>query len=499
MKRLHALSLLVLAVPGLAGCGREDEAAPPAEPPPNRARAGASHEHPPLVTTWPAPDAPATDRLEWNLRSLVGAYDTAGTKDRRWDVPARETLEAFAQMRARGDTNARAAMPGLVKRTLTAGCTDPMVTYLSLRYEHGDASDAGAEAAEAYRQAADALEKSGYPQVRKFYASLRAAQAWKTAHGRQEGSGNVYTPYRKAAFDHLLRVFQQADTPAGEALDGAEEFMKVVTANSSQEDEFLPTILNYLAARWPDEARALLLRSRAQVRLAWNRRGSGYADSVSKEGWQMFAEHLAGAERDLEHAWRLDPSNAGIAIAMMEVELGQGRGRPRLEMWFDRAMKADPASYEAAHAKAWYLQPKWHGSAEEAIAFGRECVNSKEWKGRVPLVLWEAHRMLANDKATGLKDKYWAKPGVWQDVQASFERFFELNPEATGWRHDYALEAHKCRQYDNFLDILPTMGWVRDSYFGGREAFDRMVAEAEKATGRKADVPKDRETVPAKN
>jgi hypothetical protein len=97
------------------------------------------------------------------------------------------------------------------------------------------------------------------------------------------------------------------------------------------------------------------------------------------------------------------------------------------------------------------------------------------------------------------ENKHWLQPGVWKDVQASFECFFELNPDAKGWRHDYALHAYKCRQYDKSLDLLPTMGWVRDSYFGGREAFDRMVAEAEKATGRKAEVPKDRESSPARN
>ena len=161
-----------------------------------------------------------------------------------------------------------------------------------------------------------------------------------------------------------------------------------------------------------------------------------------------------------------------------------------MELWFQRAMTADPACYDAAHAKAWYLQPKWHGSAWDAIQFGRECVRSKEWKGRVPLVLWEAHRMLANDKATGLKDAYWKQPKVWGDVRDSFERFFELNPESYGWRTDYALYAYKCGQMGVFLDQLPQMRWVNHRHFGGEKRFAEMVAEAEKQTGRKADLPK---------
>ena len=174
----------------------------------------------------------------------------------------------------------------------------------------------------------------------------------------------------------------------------------------------------------------------------------------------------------------------------MEVELGQGRGRGRMEMWFRRAMEIDPADYDAAYEKAWYLQPKWYGSAQDAISFGRECVESKVWRGRVPLMLWEAHRMLANDRASGLKDAHWKQTGVWEDVRDSFDRFFELNPDAIGWRHDYALYAYKCERFDKFLDLLPQMGWVNYPYFGGEQRFAEMVADAEQKTGRKAKLPK---------
>ena len=78
---------------------------------------------------------------------------------------------------------------------------------------------------------------------------------------------------------------------------------------------------------------------------------------------------------------------------------------------------------------------------------------------------------------------------MWEDVRDSFERFFELNPDARGWRHDYALYAYKCGQFDKFLDLLPQMGWVNHRYFGGETRFAEMVALAEKQTGRKAKLP----------
>jgi hypothetical protein len=40
----------------------------------------------------------------------------------------------------------------------------------------------------------------------------------------------------------------------------------------------------------------------------------------------------------LEEAWQLDPKDARICQEMMRVELGQGKGRARLETWFQRGM-----------------------------------------------------------------------------------------------------------------------------------------------------------------
>ncbi len=41
------------------------------------------------------------DRLEWNRRTLQGAYDKIGKKDPRWDEPARRALDRAAQMFSR--------------------------------------------------------------------------------------------------------------------------------------------------------------------------------------------------------------------------------------------------------------------------------------------------------------------------------------------------------------------------------------------------------------
>ena len=439
---------------------------------------------------WPSTNAIAADQLEWRRRTLVTAYDEAGDHDSRWDADAREALEAFAVLPLGKDTNAPARFRAALKHASDAGCNDALVRYLNLRFFYGAADEANAASADAYRDAAERLMHSGYPDIRKFYGAVRAAVAWKSAHGSNSNATPVLSYFRRGAFSHLKPALRTPDIPFVEAYEAADELRGAIFSNSQQQDEMLPVLIDCFQTRWPQEARGMTLCGRAKVRLAWNRRGSNYADGVTDQGWKDFARYLGEAESCLERSWAIDSTISDTAVAMMEVELGQGRSRERMELWFDRAMALDPACYNAAYTKAWYLQPKWYGSQIDALAFGWECVKSKVWKGRVPLMLFEAHRMLANDKAIGLKDAYWRQPGVWEDVRDSFERFFELNPKAVGWRHEYALYAFKCRQLDKFLDLLPQMGWVNYPYFGGEKRFAEMVAEAEQKTGRKAQVPK---------
>ena len=463
------------------------------------ARGSLTCEKPPVATTWPAPDAVPEDRLEWNQRTLAGAYDAVGGKDARWDSAAREALKDFAELRSGSDTNAEGRLQEHLQQAVAAGCPDPLISYLNLRFRHGQPDTANVEGAQAYRQAGDDLLQSQYPPIRKFYAALRAAQAWMPVRpSAARESCRVYEQYLRTAFELLCTVLQDPATPMEEALDAIRDFNCVLETSEIQEDACLPTLVDYLGQRWPASARAWLLRGDAHIRLAWNRRGSGYADTVSETGWQAFARHLDEAAEDLETSWKLDPAVPDAAVAMITVEMGQGQGRDRMELWFDRAMKADPDCYAAASHKALYLQPKWYGSVAAALAFGRECVASQEWRGEVPLILWDVHKMLANCMPSGWRrDQYWRKPGVWKDVQASFERFFELNPEARSWRQEYALYAYKCGQYDRFLDLLPTLGEVRVSVFGGPAAFERMVAEAKKAAERESDLPRNRDAGPA--
>ncbi len=203
--------------------------------------------------------------------------------------------------------------------------------------------------------------------------------------------------------------------------------------------------------------------------------------SVSEGGWVAFEMYLARAATALERAWELGPTNLDIPTQMMAVAISDSRYTAQHELWFRRAMALDPNGYDACGRKLQFLQPKWHGSADQLLAFGRECLASTHWGGRVPLVLVDAHNLVAGPANPRQPYAYWRKPGVWEEIEASFEKFFRLNPTQTGWYHNYALHAYRCGQYARFAELLPKLGPINYEYFGGQEKFEEMVRTAQRA------------------
>jgi len=109
------------------------------------------------------------------------------------------------------------------------------------------------------------------------------------------------------------------------------------------------------------------------------------------------------------------------------------------------------------------------------LEFGWECVKSKKWGASVPLILPDAHDRLARYVPPARKAEYYMHTGVWEDIKAAYERFFELNPKAVGYRSNYARYAFWCRQWDELNRLLPIIGRTNYTFFGGKAEFDRVA------------------------
>ena len=159
-------------------------------------------------------------------------------------------------------------------------------------------------------------------------------------------------------------------------------------------------IYDIMVKAQPHSPVADLFKGSAYCKYAWDARGGSFAADVTETGWRLFGERLAIAKNACNAALDKDPSLAAAAAQMLEVQMGQNADRPEMEQYFQLAIAGDPDCYDAYNKKLYYLTPKWHGTAEDQLTFGRECLATNRWSARIPLLLLQSQRNIAKAPAS---------------------------------------------------------------------------------------------------
>jgi hypothetical protein len=419
---------------------------------------------------------PDPARLKYNLRTTVEAYEKAGHKDPKWDAAATNCLAIFANILSltnNSDTDSLSNLQKNLSALDEAKCDDPLIHYLYVRYvfaESHPATDNGP----AFWQAASALQKSDYPPIRKYYAVIRARNVLREGQAR---SPELETLWDKG-ISFLILALDDKSMPEKEADIACDLLISPIWWSYGTRWELYHKLEPVLTQSWDQTSFAQLMKGQAYLSYAWAARGSGWANTVSAANWKLMAERLDVSAKALDQAWQLNPHDSRICHEMMHVELGQGKGRERLESWFQRGMKVNPADYDLCFDKLEYLRPKWYGSHEQMIAFGRECAMNTNWSGLVPMMLADSHdevfKELTLDEQTG----YWKRPEVWADIQLSFDRLFKASPNLTEYRQNYSFYAYWAGHWQVFLDQTKLFPWTNYAYFGGEQQYNAMLKTA---------------------
>jgi tetratricopeptide (TPR) repeat protein len=311
-----------------------------------------------LFTATGCKQDPKKQRLAWNLKTLVEAYEKAGHTSPKWNESAKRALTEFAHSRSQCTESNEAW--GLIISTnciaaVAAGCDDPMIRYLYTRFSMNQTNSAQAFT-DAFCQTAKDMQKSTYPPVRKFYAAARALDQIIYTYGTNTANQPIWGEYTPLMGQNVEPALNDKTTPAHEAYEIANEALYLISGDTNQYQQAYHCVEKLMLENWPNDYTTWLLKGRAFIDMAWHARGSGWAYTVSDKGWEHFNERLATAEEALEHAWKLNSKDPEIAHQMMTVMLGQGGGRDRMELWFNRAMALDPNDYDACSKKLYYLK-----------------------------------------------------------------------------------------------------------------------------------------------
>ncbi|HEX8151694.1 MAG TPA: hypothetical protein VF698_01155 [Thermoanaerobaculia bacterium] len=397
------------------------------------------------------------------------------------DAAAAEALAAMVQTwsddpKRPGNEQERAWKAS--ERAVKAGCDDALLLYTHARLYNIAALESTERGAELAREAAAALNRSRHHPAFKLLGNVRAAEAI-AIHARASRSMSAagVQEHLDAARDFWPEIAKDKELPDTLAVDLLQWYLDARRElRGDRKEDFAPILAAFEAHR-AGSAIVPLLRARFALDYAWDARGGAFAGKVTENAMNVFATRLADAEREVAKAMAIDPASPALAPLMLVVELGQGRGRERLESWFRFGVAANPGDTALWTAKMHYLEPRWHGSDEEMLAFGREALATKSWALQIPMLLLTAHHHLAQQ--TGDVAAYFADPDVCREVRGVYDGFLAKYPDSPYERSAYALALYRCGDLPAAHKQFQKIGNDRRiTPFGTRAFFDKVRTEA---------------------
>jgi hypothetical protein len=427
-------------------------------------------------------------RRDWEKETYTTAFENAGPKGPRWAAHARRAVAAseahFSDPYREPDL--LEVIWSASREAVAAGCGDPLILYFRVRWSDRFETLTSEERNRLFLAAAKAMAGSNYPAVRRAHALANCAASLLRGPDIAPDARAKARQLLDSAIALLPEVLKSTSPEARrEALSICDPLLAHYRTLDGDRQVGYRKIDAVLDKAESPKVFRQLLRGQFSIYYAWDARGNGLAAAVTPEGWRLFGDRLREAEEALERAWLLDGSCPLAATLMITVARGREHPRERMEVWFRRALRADPDCYHACLLKLLYLEPKWHGSREEMLAFAREAVRTGNGESGLPLLLPYAHRTLASYAASP-QSYYSAAPTVWQDIRAGYEAYLAKHPGSRAVRSWYAKEAYFCGRYREAHQQFERLGdraWKRAfdneaQYQHIRAACERLGKEA---------------------
>lgn len=399
-------------------------------------------------------------RLEYARNEMVRPYMNSDKRDPKWDDFALEGLDLSARLTA-GDPTAndhtRYLANRLLTRALVLGCKDAMVQYWAARhYMH--TRNAPPVALSTLPQmlisAAQRFEYSNYSNLRKGYAYMRATEAnWLYSMDTPENRLAAAKPWLEKvlpAFDEACKSKRVTERDAASFGWQYIELMKRFRKDHKYGYDLVKGVLD---KHFPDSAATAIVRGKFLNKYAWDARGSGWASSVTEQGWKDFNARLTESMQVLGKGWRDHPDWTEFPEHMLTVGLGVSPDVTFMEKSLRGALLADPNNQSACMAVSSYLMPRWHGSLERQINFCRQCLLTGNWDGYLPSLLLYLHYDWARTNPDGTYARtsrlsYFNDPVVWKDVEAVCEGQLKWRPNDRFILQRYAYAAIGAEKWD---------------------------------------------------
>jgi hypothetical protein len=383
--------------------------------------------------------------IQYERQPLIDPYQSIGSKSPKWDKKALEFLEGFAKLAADDPSRDAQEVAAMCKHVTSLGCTDPAILALNASIAAGDSSNA--TSVNQLRSCAEALDASGYPAVRKAVAWSRLGQITATVRG-VDAARPAYSKF----IDHLIVACSAQDQPKIPPRHARSKVETLLTRDLPT--DMLLDLCKRMEAAKADAWLVHMFWAEHYHRLAWAARGTGYASTVTAEGWKEFAANSEKLRDHLEAAYALKPEYPEPCYGMMVVvRTGHAKPGQTLRTWFDRGTAAQFDHIGLYDLMIQSLLPRWSGTHAKIEAFGRECAATGRYDTRVPYQYIQALLAIADD--TRDYTTTFRRPGTYAKCREVLEAYIKAEPKYSDWYRSLLLGiAWRAGKFEDLRPLL---------------------------------------------
>jgi hypothetical protein len=395
-------------------------------------------------------------RKAFRTRQFADAYEQNGPHDQPWDADAKQFIRVWIDddFGSEETNDLKGARRLADKLATNSACHDPMVLLLA-----ASACLDENESSRRYERAQTAFADSKYRAYPKLCATLEISEKVSDQAAKLDQlERSALMLFQESLHDGSLR---EEDQPAmAESLlnDWPWEFFW-------RHEQRLATLAEQAgpAFHWL----ALVLKGQHEINAAWRARGSGWANTVTPEGWKGFAEHLAPARTNLTEAWTLHPEWPQSAARMVVVAMGQSGGvDPEVRQWFDRATAA-----QLDYLPAWIyiraaLRPRWGGNTDAMGDLGVAAVRTGRFDTEVPKQFFEIVKEIEDEANLAPGSHLYGQSNVWPELKRMYEGYIaqaaRRGSSDLAWRGTFAVVSYLAGDYGAAREQLEKMRWTID-------------------------------------
>jgi hypothetical protein len=179
----------------------------------------------------------------------------------------------------------------------------------------------------------------------------------------------------------------------------------------------------WLAAR-PQSLTAHLAYISFLVDYAWQARGSGYADTVTNQGWRLMGERLEEAEKTLRKARTLPGKDPNWWLLALRVGLGSHWPAQVFDDIVKEGLSVEPTFWHLHISRAYSLLPRWYGEPGDWEAYAAKAAALPDGLGdeayaRIAIHLLDFHGNLFQESKAS-----------WPKTRAGLEQLRKKYPDA---------------------------------------------------------------------